>query len=206
PMLGIDGNVSGIPDGIGEIATAEIVSQPDIVPETITFQSWHQDQGGASLDLKRIDISLDEGATWIPLSDCAGGAPLNAFPYCQLVDNRDPEAWDNIELDTSMWEGMVGQLRFSYDTVNACCGFERGWYIDELNFAQPCLSPNFANQLPCNLLSEDLCNGDFQCAWDDGASECFACHTLLLEPACDTHPLCEWEIGLELTHCIATPM
>ena len=38
---------------------------------------------------------------------------------------------------------MTGMLRFTYDTSDACCGFERGWYIDNLNFAQYCNDPQF---------------------------------------------------------------
>ena len=41
-------------------------------------------------------------------------------------------------LDTSAWEGMPGQLRFVYETGDSCCGFERGWFIDDLSFAAFC--------------------------------------------------------------------
>ena len=35
-------------------------------------------------------------------------------------------------------KGMPGQLRFVYETLDSCCGFERGWYIDDLSFAAFC--------------------------------------------------------------------
>lgn len=194
PMLGIDGNRFGAADGIGEISTSQIVSRADVVPAAITFQSWHQDQGGATLDLKRIDISVDGGDNWIPLADCSGGAMLSDFPFCTSVATREAEDWDDISLDTSMWEDMLGQLRFSYDTVTACCGFERGWYIDELNFAQHCLAPNLTNVVGCEFLPEDLCDSDAFCGWNSGASACVACSTFGEQGPCDFLEYCAWDV------------
>lgn len=200
PFLGIDGNIQGAPDGVGETATAQITSRQDVIPEAITFQSWHQDQGGASLDLKRIDLSVDDGMTWIPLADCAAADPLDDFPFCSNVNFRDPEDWDDITLDTSMWEDMEGMLRFTYDTVTACCGFERGWYIDELNFAQACLEPNLSNfNVPCEFLPQDVCESDYFCAWD--GADCIACNMLSGED-CDASPICEPFVYPDVTTCV----
>lgn len=199
PMLGIDGNVLGGPDLTGEISTSQIVSSPSIVPETVTFESWHQDQGGASLDLKRIDITIDAGKNWIPLADCSAAPPLNSFPFCLLVNDRDPEAWDDIELDTSMWEGMEGQLRFSYDTVNDCCDFERGWYIDDLNFSQFCAAPNLSEfNVPCEFLNQDFCEADIACGWNGGTSECVECYNMYFgdQAGCDADPACAFDVDI----------
>lgn len=143
PFLGNDGSTLFPLDSSGETVNASVTTFPDVVPETLTFASWHQDEGGnGAVDTKRIELSIDGGANWIPLADCFGGPPLNAFPFCQYLDDRPLEPWDAIELDTSSWEGMEGIVRFTYETSDDCCGFERGWFIDEMNFAQVCLAAN----------------------------------------------------------------
>jgi hypothetical protein len=35
-------------------------------------------------------------------------------------------------------QGQSGIVEFGYDTGDACCDFEKGWYIDSLNIAQEC--------------------------------------------------------------------
>ena len=105
------------------------------VPAEITFMSWNVDEGDF-FDTKRIDISVNGGMTWNNLVDCAV-APTQ--PFCNFVDEgRAANDWDLVVLDTSMWMGQPGQLRFSYDTGDSCCTFERGWYIDDLSFASYC--------------------------------------------------------------------
>jgi hypothetical protein len=101
----------------------------------LTFLSWNEDEG--TVDKKRISISVDGGATWTVLADCNLG-PLQNLPFCLTVPNRAATAWDTIQIDTAAFAGQVGILEFQYDTQDACCDFERGWFIDDTNFALPC--------------------------------------------------------------------
>ncbi len=142
PFLGIDGSYLSPGNGMGEVNDATATTSADVLPETLQFASWHQDEGGSSQDGKTIELSVDGGLTWVAVADCSGPGPLSAFPFCTFVDDRDAEDWDEITIDIPDHAGMTGQLRFSYRTGNACCGFERGWYIDDLNFAQVCDAAN----------------------------------------------------------------
>ena len=193
PFIGIDGNAAPPFDGVGETAIADFITRPDVFADTLTFDSWHQDEGGQTFDRKRIEVTVDEGMTWTTVADCAGGGTLDDFDFCLFRDNRQAEDWDAIEIDTSAWADMLGQVRVTYDTVNAASGFERGWYLDNINFAQNCLTPNYSSQgVACVNLTEEHCIDHSYCAWDSGASACFECTSLGDETACDAEPLCEW--------------
>ena len=194
PFLGIDGNYAAPADGTGEVNWATAVTPPDTLGDTLEFRSWHQDQGGASLDRKLIELTTDAGMSWIPLADCTSAGTLSQFPFCVAADDRDPEDWDDISIDLSDYADMEGQIRFSYNTVTSCCGFERGWYIDDLNFAQVCDAPNpSVLNAPCPAWVEaELCNSDQSCAWDGSA--CIDC-TILDEVQCAAETECEWRVG-----------
>jgi len=134
PVYGIDGN-RNMPYPGSESEHSEVITNVGAVPSEVTFISWNVDEG-SFFDTKRIDISVDGGATWNNLVDCEAGA---LQPFCDFVDDgRAADDWDLITIDTSMWEGQAGQLRFMYQTGDSCCGFERGWYIDDLSFASFC--------------------------------------------------------------------
>ncbi len=196
PFFGIDGSTLGAADGAGEVNNATAVTRPDVFGDVLEFRSWHQDEGGTGADRKRIDITVDDGTTWIPVVDCSVVGALSDFPFCVSVNDRDAEDWDDISIDISDYADMEGRIRFTYDTGDACCGFERGWFLDDLNFAQMCDAPNesvlFA---PCTAwVDEGPCNSDQSCAWDGGASQCISC-TSLPEADCDAEPLCAWRVG-----------
>lgn len=144
-FLGNDGSTVGPQDETGETATGSITSPVDVMPDMLVFDSWHIDEGGAGkkggVDVKSVEVSTDSGETWTALADCE--QPLLAgFPFCTRVETRGADEWDTIMLDTSAFAGMEAQVRFSYDTDDDCCGFEYGWYIDNLNFAQLCPEEN----------------------------------------------------------------
>jgi hypothetical protein len=135
PVYGTDGNrFPPYPGGHDE--SSFVTTSPVEIPLQVSFQSWNVDEGSVPYDTKRIEISVDGGASWSTLVDCA---VAQTQPFCTYVnDGRAADAWDSITLDTSPWSGMLGQLRFSYDTVDSCCSFERGWFIDDLSL---CAAP-----------------------------------------------------------------
>ncbi|MCR9160976.1 MAG: hypothetical protein NXI35_09855 [bacterium] len=147
-FLGNDGSTLG---GAGsERVLASITSPVDTMPDMLIFDSWHVDEGGAqdqpapTADTKRVEVSIDLGMTWFALADC-NDPDLDDFPFCVQVETRGADEWDTIMIDTAEYAGMDAQIRFTYDTGDNCCGFEYGWYIDDLNFAQTCPDPNPAS-------------------------------------------------------------
>lgn len=139
PSFGTDGNRQ-VPytDALEEAETSSVTTPPDVVPAAITFASWHADEGSNPYDTKRIELSVDDGATWNVLIDCE--VDMLAQPFCLFEPGtRDGADWDLISLDTAAFVDQTGILRFTYDTVDTCCGDERGWFIDNLNFARYCL-------------------------------------------------------------------
>jgi hypothetical protein len=131
PVFGTDGNRNPpYPGAESEHSTA--VTSDGTVPNTLTFMSWHVDEGGGSYDRKIIELSVDGGVTWTTLVNCQT-LPMG-MPFCVYEpDGRLGTDWDPIVIDTAAWEGMTGRLRFTYNTQDSCCSFERGWYIDDLN-------------------------------------------------------------------------
>lgn len=134
PVYGTDGNRNPPYPG-SEAEHSQVVTTTAVVPAEITFISWNVDEGDF-FDTKRIEISVDGGMSWDTIVDCSAGA---LQPFCMFVaDGRAADDWDLVTLDTAMWMGQAGQLRFTYETGDSCCGFERGWYIDDLSFASFC--------------------------------------------------------------------
>lgn len=131
PVYGVDGNRDPPYPG-NEMEHSQVVTGEGVIAAQLTFDSWHVDEGGVNVDSKRVELSVDDGATWHELANCEGAA--GSQPFCTAVgDGRAGDDWDAVVLDTSAWEGQTGRLRFSYDTQDGCCAFERGWFIDNLN-------------------------------------------------------------------------
>ena len=64
---------------------------------------------------------------------------LNPQAYCEfLYIQRAGDDWDAITLDTTAFSGQTGLLRFTYDTLDACCSFEQGWFIDNIQTGMGC--------------------------------------------------------------------
>lgn len=139
-VFGTDGNRLPPYSTLGQEAEmSEAISPPFTMPASLTFISWHKDEGGSNFDRKRISVSTDGGMTWTPIVDCMVAA-MNAYPFCQVFSGpRTATQWDQIAIDTTAFMGMPAQLRFEYDTVDTAGGFERGWFIDNLNVAMVCL-------------------------------------------------------------------
>jgi hypothetical protein len=142
PSFGTDGNRQAPYPGLNEVEHSRVTTTPDMVPAQITFASWNVDEG-SGFDNKTIELSVDGGMTWTVLVDCPAGIGVPQ-PFCNFRDaTRLGTDWDNIVLDTAAFVGQVGQLRFTYNTGDSCCSFERGWFIDNLSFAQYCQDSPF---------------------------------------------------------------
>jgi hypothetical protein len=133
PVLGTDADRLPPYDTLGqEIEHSQVTSPTFVVPPEITMESWNLDEGWE----KRIELSVDGGATWTPLIDCTTFNEM--VPPCLNVPTRAFDEWDTLTYDTSAFAGQTGQLRLFYNTIDSCCGFEQGWFIDNLNVAHIC--------------------------------------------------------------------
>jgi hypothetical protein len=79
-------------------------------------------------------VSIDNGMTWTVLVDCDGNM---VQPFCQPSPsntNRPLANWDNVSIPLpANLVGQLGIVEFNYNTVDAGEGWERGWYIDDVN-------------------------------------------------------------------------
>lgn len=131
-VFGTDGNRAPPYPG-GELEDSTLTTNDFELPETLTFLSWHADEGGTTYDQKRIEVSTNSGASWTTVLDCDVG-PADTSPFCTLVMGpRDESDWDEVEVDISGFAGQTGRVRFAYNTVDTCCTWEQGWYIDLAN-------------------------------------------------------------------------
>lgn len=131
-VFGTDGNrVAPYPGSQAEMST--LTTTDFVLGDTLDFLSWHVDEGGLSYDQKRILISTNGGTTWTTVLDCDLG-PGNTEPFCIYESGpRDEAAWDEISIDISGFSGQNGRVQFVYDTIDTCCSFEQGWFIDIAN-------------------------------------------------------------------------
>jgi cysteine-rich repeat protein len=140
-VFGTDGNrVPPYPGGESE--NSVVTSGSFVIPNTLTFESWHIDEGGgaAGPDSKTISISIDNGMSFTTLPTCA---PLNPtpFPFCTSLNSRAADQWDKIVIAVPpQLIGKMGIVRLTYTTIDSCCGFERGWFIRKSNFPVPQLA------------------------------------------------------------------
>jgi len=138
PSFGTDGNRQSPYPG-AELEHSRVTTAPDTVPAAITFSSWNVDE---AFDNKVVEISVDDGESWAVLVDC--DQQIGTQVFCNdRFDPRSGDEWDAIVLDTAGFEGMVGRLRFTYNSKDGCCDLERGWFIDNLDFAQYCQESPF---------------------------------------------------------------
>ncbi len=140
PVLGVNGNRMQPYPGEG-FEHSRITSPVAPLPFDLTFDSWHVDEGGSNgslYDNKIIEVSTIPGM-WQVLLDCSLEDPINSpFPFCIQVNDRAINDWDAVSISLGMLAGLDGQIRITYNTTDTCCDFERGWYIDNLNFAPYC--------------------------------------------------------------------
>lgn len=133
-VLGTDGNrMAPYPGNESENSAATIGAIT--LGESLSFRSWHVDEGGGQpggyYDRKRVFFeSATTGQTWV-LVDCWN--MINAQAFCDFTsESRAGDDWDQIVLDTATLAGQTGNLRFEYQTLDSCCSFEQGWFIDDI--------------------------------------------------------------------------
>ncbi|MCH9682424.1 MAG: hypothetical protein K0V04_13385 [Deltaproteobacteria bacterium] len=128
-VLGTDGNrIAPYPGDDSEDSAATI--GPITLGESLLMRSWHVDEGGDYYDRKRIYFEAETGESWL-LADCTSGVNLQAF--CNFRQSeRAGDDWDEIVFDTAVLAGQSGTLRFEYETLDDCCSFEQGWFLDDI--------------------------------------------------------------------------
>jgi len=208
PVLGTDGNRKhpyGY-NGATEFESSTATSPPTVLPSTLRFRSWHWDEG-YNYDLKAVQVSLN-GVSFTNVHICVLNDP-NAEAFClpsSFQGDRDPNQWDMIELPLpGGMAGQVGYVRFVYDTTDSCCDWERGWYVDALNFGQDCACGDDAGcAYATNECGMGSCDGD-ECAiapTNQGASCTGAGSSECSMPTCDANGWCaEGSLPFELDTC-----
>jgi hypothetical protein len=147
-VLGTDGNrehpyPGGADAEIGGSIEQSSATTPTVeLPSTLTFRSWHEDEGGAvtGRDNKRI-VARSGVLPEAVLVDCAAGIRADTA-FCvasDLSQQRGADAWDTISIPLpANLATLPGTIEFSYDSVDADGGRERGWFIDLLDVAGRC--------------------------------------------------------------------
>ena len=160
--LGTDGNrVAPYPGNEAEASFATL--GPVTLGAELSFRSWHVDEGGSYYDRKRVIFEADTGGTTV-LSDCQAGIGVQAF--CDVTNiSRPGDAWDEIVLDTAALAGQTGNLRFEYDTLDSCCSFEQGWWIDDISVGT-CSDDGGGGDPPPAVCGDGLVEDGEEC--DDG--------------------------------------
>ncbi|MCX4242790.1 DUF4215 domain-containing protein [Paraliomyxa miuraensis] len=137
-VLGTDGNrVAPYPGNESEASAATIGAVT--LGNALSFRSWHVDEGGGQMyyyDRKRVIFESTDTGISTTLVDCNAG--VNEQAFCTMrYESRAGDDWDLITLDTAALAGQAGNLRFEYETLDSCCSFEQGWFIDDVALG-PC--------------------------------------------------------------------
>ena len=163
PVLGTDGNrVRPYPGS--EVEQSSATSPPTTIPSQLTFLSWSYDEG-SHYDQKSIAISVDNGASYTTVAICT---TFLDYPFCHEPDGTGTDVWTPVTVDLSAYPqlvGHVGLVKLSYQTLDAATGVEKGWYVDQLDFATDCACGGNAD---CAVLNGDCAMG----ACDATNSEC----------------------------------
>ncbi len=137
--LGTDGNRQAPYPGL-ENETSQVTTGTITFGDTLSFYSWHVDEGGdnpSGWDNKIIEIN---NGVYETLVNCESG--VNPQSFCQQVQGpRAADDWDLIVLDTSMYSGYNTTLRITYQTNKLGNDFEQGWYIDDIRVGVNCGPP-----------------------------------------------------------------
>ncbi|MEQ9324190.1 MAG: hypothetical protein RIF41_33820, partial [Polyangiaceae bacterium] len=130
--FGTDGNQT-TPYPSDENENSATLSPVQVIPANLTFESWHVDEG-TNVDNKAFSISVDGGNSFVPVMDCMTNG--GGYPMCQLFQGPRPgNQWDTVSIPVpAMLVGQKGIIRIDYDTLDACCSFEQGWYLRNANF------------------------------------------------------------------------
>ncbi len=132
-VFGTDGNRNEPYPGME--SEDSIAVAPIMIGQSLRFISWHVDEGGNAVgtDNKTIELFDPVVGDFQTIVDCNTG-PNSQLPFCtSRMGPRADDDWDLVIIDTSTFtQGLMGNLRFSYDTVNAFNTWEQGWYIDDL--------------------------------------------------------------------------
>jgi hypothetical protein len=86
---------------------------------------------GASVDLGRVEISTDGGATWTALASYTGGGIYGPQTQAQAVNAPEWAAvnWKDVTIDLSNYHGVV-QIRFNLEVDQTAS--DKGWVIDDV--------------------------------------------------------------------------
>jgi hypothetical protein len=89
-------------------------------------------QMGDSRDVGRLEISTDDGLTWVELSSYTGGGIFGAGVQGISSPEWDDAEWQAVRIDLSVYAGAgSARLRFSLE-VNDDAVSSKGWVLDDV--------------------------------------------------------------------------
>ncbi|MFH1374103.1 MAG: choice-of-anchor D domain-containing protein [bacterium] len=114
---------------VGTYATGNLISTAVVsplidlsigtAPITLEFYETYDTEPG--WDYCMVDVSTDDGGSWVPLRGAYGMAPSGSSG-----------GWILTVLDLSAYEGQVIRLRFYFDTGDGGANDYTGWFFDDV--------------------------------------------------------------------------
>jgi hypothetical protein len=106
-----------------QINTALISPEVDLttIDTTVTLNFYENYETEMGYDYCMVDVTIDDGLTWIPLRGDQWNAPSGSSG-----------GWINTNLDLSDYTGNVIKIRFYFDTIDSIGNDYPGWFIDDV--------------------------------------------------------------------------
>ncbi|HKQ62313.1 MAG TPA: choice-of-anchor D domain-containing protein [Candidatus Polarisedimenticolaceae bacterium] len=129
-------------------------------PVTLLFHERYVTE--VTWDQCMVDISVDDGASWIPLRGAYGSAP-----------SGDSGGWIETSLDLSPYADQTVRIRFYFDTYDEFNNDFPGWFVDDVSVVTPgagwlttdpgqgAIAPGQSRELLVNINASTLPLGDY---------------------------------------------
>jgi len=99
----------------------------------LRFMHYLQTENASPYDAARVQVSVDNGATWKDLY-------VTSIGTGGVMQRRD--------IDLSAYDGKIVLLRFSFDTVDGIANYYEGWIIDDVLVSGVTNGEPFPNRPP----------------------------------------------------------
>lgn len=109
----------------------------------LSFKSWYKTEAGTSWDKKIVQISTDNGASWIDIK--------------QISDT--PSTWNLETIDLSGYAGQTIYIRFYFNTIDNLYNNYEGWFIDDVKIEYDTIPDPTPTPEPGIIFSDDIESG-----------------------------------------------